>query len=57
MLETISNSLMNFPIDTTIFADSEEMMYEASVIESVVIFYLESFKLTTPLLIANSYPD
>jgi hypothetical protein len=43
-----SSSMRNFFIQTPSFADSEAAMYSASILELVIISYLELFQLTAP---------
>ena len=52
-----SNPWMKFLIQTASFAASDATIYSISVVESVVVSYLELFQLTIPPFKVNMYPD
>ena len=56
-LGIIPSSMMNFFIYIASFVASAAAMYFASVVESVVVSYLELFQLTTPPFRVNTYPE
>jgi hypothetical protein len=57
MLGTTLNLVMNFLIQTFFFVVLDAKIYSTSVVEYVVVSYLEVFQLTTPPFKVKTYLD